>query len=146
MKYRDAARVPGRDQTFMPLQSCNLPAPAAAGRTHWRMATGRGLAGRCPACCSGALFHGYVKQHRIASHCGLDLLAYRADDAPAYFTILFVGHILVPAMLTLEIAYHPPTALHLVIWLPLTILLTFALLPRIKGALIGLQRALKIRS
>ena len=106
MKYRDAARVPGRDQTFMPLQSCNLPAPAAAGRTHWRMATGRGLAGRCPACCSGALFHGYVKQHRIASHCGLDLLAYRADDAPAYFTILFVGHILVPAMLTLEIAYQ----------------------------------------
>ena len=62
------------------------------------------------------------------------------------FTILFLGHVLVPAMLTFEITYHPPTALHLVIWLPLTILLSFALLPRIKGALIGLQWALKIRS
>jgi uncharacterized protein (DUF983 family) len=110
------------------------------------MAMGRGLAGRCPACGSGTLFHGYVRQHPHCLHCGLDLFAYRADDAPAYFTILFVGHILVPAMLTLEIAYHPPTALHLVIWLPLTILLTFALLPRIKGALIGLQWALKIRN
>ena len=92
------------------------------------------------------LFHGYLKQHPLCLHCGLHLLAYRADDAPAYFTILLLGHILVPAMLTLEIAYHPPTALHLVIWLPLTILLTFALLPRIKGTLIGLQWALKIRS
>ena len=76
----------------------------------------------------------------------MDLLAYRADDAPAHFTILFVGHILVPAMLTVEIAYHPSTAPHLVIWIPLTILLTFALVPWIKGALIGLQWALAVRS
>jgi uncharacterized protein (DUF983 family) len=73
-------------------------------------------------------------------------LAYRADDAPAYFTILFVGHILVPAMLTVEIAYHPSTALPLVIWLPLTTLLTCALLSRIKGALIGLRWALRVQS
>ena len=130
----------------MPLQFRDLPAPAAARRTRWRMAMGRGHAGRCPACGSASLFHGYLKQHQHCLHCGLHLLAYRADDAPAYFTILLLGHILVPAMLTLEIAYHPPTALHLVTWLPLTILLTFAPLPRIKGALIGLQWALKIRS
>ncbi len=49
-------------------------------------------------------------------------------------------------MLMVEIAYHPSTALHLILWLPLTVLLTFALLPRIKGALIGLQWALKVRS
>ena len=130
----------------MTVQFRDLPVPAGAGRAHWRMAMGRGLAGHCPACGGGGLFRGYIKQQQNCPRCGIDLLAYRADDAPAYFTILFVGHILVPAMLTVEIAYHPSTALHLVIWLPLTILLTFALLPRIKGALIGLQWALKVRS
>ncbi|HXP77565.1 MAG TPA: DUF983 domain-containing protein [Stellaceae bacterium] len=130
----------------MTVQYRHLPAPAAAAPVPWRLGMRRGLAGRCPACGKGALFRGYVKQHPNCPHCGLDLLAYRADDAPAYFTILFVGHILVAAMLTVEMAYHPSTTLHLVLWLPLTILLTLALLPRVKGALIGLQWALKVRS
>jgi uncharacterized protein (DUF983 family) len=124
----------------------HLHAPAPVGPRPWRLGLSRGLLGDCPACGKGVLFRGYVKQHQTCSHCGTDLLAYRADDAPAYFTILFVGHILVPAMLTVEIAYHPSTAVHLLLWLPLTILLTFALLPRIKGALIGLQWALQVRS
>ena len=63
------------------------------------------------------------------------------------FTILFLGHILVPAMLTLEIAcHHPPTTFDLVLWLPLTLLLIFALLRRIKGPPNGLQWAIKIQS
>ncbi len=130
----------------MTVQYRHPPAPAPAGRVPWRLGMSRGLCSRCPACGEGALFRGYVKQHQVCSHCGVDLFAYRADDAPAYFTILFVGHILVPAMLIVEFAYHPSTAIHLLLWLPLTALLSFALLPRIKGALIGLQWALQVRS
>lgn len=116
-----------------------LPAP-------WRPGLRRGIVGRCPACGVGRLFRGYLKPQPHCPRCGEDLLQYRADDAPAYFTILIVGHIVVPAMLMLEIAYHPSTALHLLLWIPLTLSLAILLLPRIKGALIGLQWALKVRS
>lgn len=122
----------------------HLPAPAPAASRPWRLGMARGLRGHCPACGEGTLFGGYVRQREVCSRCGIDLLAYRADDAPAYFTILFVGHILVPAMLTVEFAYHPSTAVHLLLWLPFTALLSLALLPRIKGALIGLQWALQV--
>jgi hypothetical protein len=40
---------------------------------------------------------------RSSPSCALGLFANRADDAPSFFTILFLGPILVPAMLT-EIA------------------------------------------
>jgi len=44
-----------------------------------------------------------------------------------------------------KISHHPSIALSPCIWLPLTIPLTLALPPRIKGASIGPRRELKIR-
>jgi uncharacterized protein (DUF983 family) len=73
--------------------------------------------------------------------CGTELHHHRADDAPPYFTILAVGHIVVPAMLLLERMVEPPSWVHTVLWLPLVLVLSLALLPRIKGALIGFQWA-----
>jgi uncharacterized protein (DUF983 family) len=71
--------------------------------------------------------------------CGLVLEPYRADDAPAYFTILAVGHVIVPLVLALEIyADHPPLWFHALLWLPLSIVLALLLLPRIKGSVIAL--------
>jgi large subunit ribosomal protein L33 len=55
-----------------------------------------------------------------------------------------VGHIVVPALLVTEIIWHPSIWFHLVVWLPLTCLLTFDLLPRFKGLIIGLQWALRM--
>src|SRR5215472_9378076 len=98
----------------------------------------RGLQRRCPRCGEGRLFAGYIAPAASCGSCALELARYRADDAPAYFTILIVGHIVVPLMLALETARHPPAELQLAIWLPATLLLTLAMLPRIKGALIGL--------
>jgi len=130
----------------MPLQFGDTPAPVPSVPAPWFQGLRRGFARRCPSCGVGRLYHGYVKQQPQCSHCGEDLLQYRADDAPAYFTILIVGHIVVPAILLLEMYYHPPTSLHLMLWIPLTLALTVFLLPRIKGALIGLQWALQLRS
>ena len=71
--------------------------------------------------------------------CGLDLEPFRADDAPAYFTILAVGHIIVPLVLILErYGEQPPLWFHAVLWLPLSVVLALLLLPRIKGAVIAL--------
>ena len=97
----------------------------------------RGFARRCPECGEGRIFDGLLKVRETCGSCGLELHHHRADDAPPYFTILIVGHIIVPAMLLLEQMRHPPEWVHLALWIPLTLALVLLLLPRIKGAVIG---------
>lgn len=50
-----------------------------------------------------------------------------------------VGFIVVPLALVLEVAVQPPVWLHLLLWLPLTTVLTLAFLRPFKGVLIALQ-------
>jgi uncharacterized protein (DUF983 family) len=66
---------------------------------------------------------------------------HQADDAPPYFTILIAGHIVIPLLMTVEVAFAPPLWLHALIWMPLIAILSLALLPRVKGAIVGLQWA-----
>jgi uncharacterized protein (DUF983 family) len=106
----------------------------------------RGLSLRCPCCGAGRLFRFYIAPEPVCRGCGIDLLQFRADDAPAYFTILLVGHVIVPSMLWLEMAQHPSTLFHSLLWVPLTVALTVFLLPPIKGALIGVQWAFGVKS
>jgi uncharacterized protein (DUF983 family) len=102
----------------------------------------RGALGRCPSCGKGRLFGRYLKVADECPHCAEALHHQRADDAPPYFTIFAVGHIIVPLMLAFEVAFKPAIWLHTVIWGPVTIALCLALLPVIKGAIVGLQWAL----
>lgn len=92
------------------------------------------------------MFGGYVRVKDRCDGCGCELGAYRSDDAPAYFTIAIVGHVVIPAMLILEQTNHPASWVHMAIWLPLTLGLTLALLPRIKGVLVGVQWMLRVKS
>jgi uncharacterized protein (DUF983 family) len=96
---------------------------------------------RCPACGTGSLFGRYLKVRDACPNCGEALFHHRADDAPPYFTIMIVGHVVVGAILPVERAFEPPLWLHAAIWLPLTLVLSLWLLPRIKGAIVGLQWA-----
>jgi uncharacterized protein (DUF983 family) len=102
----------------------------------------RGLRRACPACGRGRLFSGYLAVHETCGHCEIPLSIYRADDAPPYFTVAIVGHVVIPGVLVLEATLSPPTWIQMAIWLPLTLGLTLALLPLIKGAVIGVQWAL----
>lgn len=102
----------------------------------------RGAKGKCPACGAGNLYTGFLKVTDKCPNCGEALHHHRADDAPAYFTIVIVGHVIVSLVLMVEVAYRPPIWLHMSIWLPLTIILSLALLVPIKGALVSLQWAL----
>lgn len=111
----------------------------------WSTTLLRGIRHRCPSCGHGAIFGGYVRVNKQCDGCGLDFAAYRSDDAPAYFTIAIVGHFIVPAMLILEQTSHPATWVHMVTWLPLTLALTLAVLPRVKGALLGVQWMLRVK-
>ena len=101
-----------------------------------------GLAHRCPACGVGHLYAKYLKVADQCPVCEEPLHHHRADDAPPYFTIFVVGHLIVGGVLALEQAYAPEAWVHAVIWVPLTLMLSLLMLPRIKGALVGLQWAL----
>jgi uncharacterized protein (DUF983 family) len=104
----------------------------------------RGALLKCPACGKGAMFRRYLKVADTCPACGEELHHHRADDAPAYFTIVIVGHVVVSLVLVVEMAYRPALWVHAALWLPLTVLLTLLLLPSVKGALVGLQWALRM--
>jgi uncharacterized protein (DUF983 family) len=103
-----------------------------------------GLKQKCPACGRGALYKKYLKVADTCPNCGEELHHQRADDAPPYFTMVIVAHVVVAGILILEKAYAPPTWVQLVIWLPLVVIMSLLLLPLVKGALIGLQWALRM--
>jgi uncharacterized protein (DUF983 family) len=107
-----------------------------AGKAMWR-----GLLGRCPNCGEGHLFRRYLKVANRCENCGEELHHHRADDAPPYFTMVIVGHVVIAGVLAVEVAWHPQIWVHLIVWLPLTLALSLALLPRIKGAIVGMQWA-----
>ena len=102
-------------------------------------ALGRGLAGRCPVCGKGRIFDGFLRVAALCEHCGAPLGLARADDAPPYFVILIVGHIVIPAMLIMQKMADPPTWLLSVIFVPLTVVLAIGLLRPVKGATVGLM-------
>ncbi|GJM01883.1 MAG: hypothetical protein DHS20C08_03840 [Rhodomicrobium sp.] len=112
-------------------------------RSIWSALT-RGAQQKCPSCGEGKLFDKYLKVVPNCQQCGEELHHHRADDAPPYFTIFIIGHILVPLMMWVEIAYKPALWIHSILWLPLTLALCYWTLPRVKGALIGLQWAMRM--
>ncbi len=85
------------------------------------------------------MFAGYLRVKRVCPVCDAPLGRARADDAPPYFTIVAVGHVIIPGMLLLEKLAAPPLWLQTAIWVPVSLALTLALLRPIKGATVGLM-------
>jgi uncharacterized protein (DUF983 family) len=104
----------------------------------------RGFRGRCPRCGEGKLFRAFLKVDDHCSVCGLDYTPHRADDLPAYLVIIIVGHIVVPMILWIETDYSPSVPLQLSIYLPLVLILSLVLLQPVKGAVVGVQWALRM--
>ena len=111
------------------------------------VATGlkRGLFRRCPNCGNGNLFQGYLKVRSECDACGHDNGQYPADDAPPYFTILLVGHLIIAPMLFFPFIWKWPVGQVLALTMPTVIFLTLCLLPLVKGAVVGVQRAIAKR-
>ncbi len=101
----------------------------------------RGWNGVCPNCGSGPIMKGYLTVHRNCAVCSEEFHHHRTDDGPAYVTILICGHFLAPLiMIAFEVFRPDPIILALAFSLFFVALALF-LLPRIKGAFIGLQWA-----
>ncbi|MDP3176186.1 MAG: DUF983 domain-containing protein [Phenylobacterium sp.] len=98
-----------------------------------------GLAGRCPNCGEGRLFEGFLKVSPRCEACGFDLAKADSGDGPAVFVILIGGFIVAFAALFTEFTLHPPVWVHLVIFLPPTVIVCMGLLRPFKGAMLAAQ-------
>ena len=87
------------------------------------------------------MFRAFLKISDYCPACGEAFHHQRTDDAPAYFVILIVGHIVVPLMLLVETELSPPYWVHAVLWAPVTLILTLGLIQPVKGAIVGWQWA-----
>ncbi len=116
--------------------------PVTAARRPVALGLRRGLAGRCPNCGKGALYGRYLKVAEC-SVCGHDNRAYPADDAPPYFTILLVGHLVIAPALCFPVIWQAPAAAVVGVALPTVGILTLLLLPVVKGAVVGVLWALQ---
>ena len=98
-----------------------------------------GLLCRCPRCGEGKLFRGYLKVAPSCSSCGLDLGFADSGDGPAIFVIFLVAPIIIILALVVGAVFNPSPMVHLMLWIPATIILSLALLPPFKGVLVALQ-------
>ena len=101
----------------------------------------RGWKRKCPNCGSGPMMDGYLAVRDECAVCSQELYHQRSDDGPAYITILISGHILAPLMLVIFEWYRPDPLLLAVCFILIFITIALFLLPRVKGAFIGLQWA-----
>lgn len=98
-----------------------------------------GLARRCPRCGAGRMFSGYLTVADTCEVCGLDFGGHDSGDAPVVPSLLVLGGIVVAAALITEVRVGWPVWKHLAVWLPLALLGTLLMLPRVKGVGIALQ-------
>jgi len=105
-----------------------MNAPVSLPKALWR-----GFTMKCPNCGQGHLFGHFLKVLDSCEACGEDYTPQRADDLPAYLVIAIVGHLVVPALLAVEMAYSPPVWLQLLIWVPVTGFAALFLLQPVKG-------------
>lgn len=98
-----------------------------------------GLACRCPACGKGSLFKSYLKVADSCATCGFDLKKADPGDGAAVFVLLVVGGIVAFLALYSVLAFSWPIWVHLVLWLPLTVILGLVLAPVFKSLLIAAQ-------
>jgi uncharacterized protein (DUF983 family) len=101
----------------------------------------RGLLCRCPRCGEGKLFRAYLKPVDNCAVCGEDYTHHRADDLPAYLSIVVVGHSAVGGFMATDQSVSWSSWVHLAIWAPVTVILALATIQPIKGAVIGWQWA-----
>jgi len=101
----------------------------------------RGLRMRCPSCGRGRLLRGYLKVRDACPDCGEELFHHRADDGPAYLTILVVGHLMAPFFHLAFTTWRPAPLVLALTFSTACVGLSLVLLPRLKGMVVAIQWA-----
>lgn len=100
-----------------------------------------GLSCKCPRCGAAPLFRGpfTLVLNDACPNCGLSYRFVDSGDGPAVFVIMILGFLVLAAALVVEFRLAPPLWLHFVLWAPLILVLSLALLRPMKATLIALQ-------
>lgn len=108
-----------------------LPVPPSAVQV--------GITGCCPRCGKASIFHKLIVFVPRCPACGLDMSQFNVGDGAASFLILIVGAIVTGLAMWLELSRSPPWYVHVLLWLPLTLILSIALMRIAKGLLLALE-------
>lgn len=98
-----------------------------------------GLTCRCPRCGRGRQFSGYLRLAASCTACGLDLRFADSGEGPAIFVIFAVAPVVIILALVVGTLFNPPPYIHLMLWIPTTLVLSLLLLPPFKATLVALQ-------
>lgn len=101
----------------------------------------RGIACRCPRCGIGRTFKYATTVNENCANCELDFTDQRADDLPAYIMLCVLAPLITLGALAVEVIFQPSLWIHVVLWLPITVLIAYLLLPPVKGLIIAVQWA-----
>ena len=101
----------------------------------------RGFKRKCPSCGNGPLMRSYLKVRDTCAVCGEELFHHRADDGPAWATIMIAGHLVAPLMLIVFELWRPEAWVMAVGFSTIFTLIALYMLPRLKGAFVGFQWA-----
>ncbi|MEL7272494.1 MAG: DUF983 domain-containing protein [Pseudomonadota bacterium] len=104
----------------------------------------KGVKCRCPRCGEGQLFNKWLKVAPACNHCGEELHYEKAQDLPPYITIMIVGHVIVTLIMILEANFDLSLWTHLALWIPISTIMTLAIMQPVKGGVVGLQWALRM--
>lgn len=96
---------------------------------------------KCPRCGNGPLLKGYLKVRETCPVCRQDFRPQRADDGPAYLTILIVGHLMAPMLHVVFVNLRPEPLIMFTIFAVGCVALSLYLLPRLKGVVVAFQWA-----
>jgi len=99
----------------------------------------RGWKCKCPSCGNGPILRDYLKVRDACPVCGEALFHHRADDGPAWATILISGHLLAPLMLFVYTTFRPEGWVMALGFSVAFLALALFMLPRIKGMFVALQ-------
>lgn len=99
----------------------------------------RGWKRKCPNCGNGPMLRDYLTVRDECPVCGEELFHQRADDGPAWATIIVSGHLLAPVMLFVYTAFRPEGWVMALGFSVVFLGLALFMLPRIKGMFVAMQ-------
>jgi uncharacterized protein (DUF983 family) len=108
-------------------------------------AIGRGFRRRCPRCGKGRILSGYIAPIAQCAVCGERLAPYQTADFAPYLVVFVIGLIFTPLIVAVSMSSAASEAALFSIGAA-ALISALALLPRAKGAAIGLLWALDIQS
>lgn len=104
-----------------------------------------GVRGLCPRCGARGLFAGPVGFAPTCRACGLDYAGFDVGDGAVPFLVFLVGAVVVIGAVWLQLTQHPAFWVHILIWPPLVVALTIALLRVAKGMLVAFEYRNRVR-